>query len=119
MKSILRKFKKYNLFIILVIIGLTGVISLCSIKNVHKTVTKNNAPKELNMNLQEWCKDWYENLYSEMDPADPAGPKVGDYRVIRGGGRGGNSLTMNVHLTEMQMEKMWKITEPDFAVSCI
>lgn len=39
-------------------------------------------------NIQEWCKDWYQNPYLESDLVDPAGPRVGDSRVIRGGGWG-------------------------------
>jgi formylglycine-generating enzyme required for sulfatase activity len=38
-------------------------------------------------NVNEWCQDWFGELYYRDSPAsDPAGPSSGSHRVIRGGG---------------------------------
>ncbi|MHB9033798.1 MAG: formylglycine-generating enzyme family protein, partial [Anaerolineae bacterium] len=40
-------------------------------------------------NVFEWVADWYANNYYTTSPeANPAGPALGDYRVIRGGSWG-------------------------------
>lgn len=37
-------------------------------------------------NVNEWCQDWYgENYYSSSAQMNPTGPRVGKYRLYRGG----------------------------------
>jgi iron(II)-dependent oxidoreductase len=37
-------------------------------------------------NVTEWCQDWYDqNYYNERANDNPKGPKIGKYRVARGG----------------------------------
>ena len=38
-------------------------------------------------NVKEWCADRYgEDYYGQSPAENPAGPRVGDERVVRGGG---------------------------------
>jgi formylglycine-generating enzyme len=40
---------------------------------------------DMHGNAQQWCSDWYGNdYYAASQPADPQGPKGGEYRVVRG-----------------------------------
>jgi hypothetical protein len=41
-------------------------------------------------NVWEWCQDWY-GRYHAVDAADPTGPDVGSYRVLRGGSWGSSA----------------------------
>lgn len=37
-------------------------------------------------NVEEWCRDWYDEWYYRKSPAkDPGGPSFGSARVLRGG----------------------------------
>lgn len=33
----------------------------------------------------EWCQDWYNDKYSSNPEENPIGPRVGDFKVVRGG----------------------------------
>ncbi len=62
----------------------------------EQTVTVKDLPcnawglYQMHGNVREWCSDWYadEMLGSQIDPA---GPKMGSVRVLRGGGWFGNA----------------------------
>ena len=41
---------------------------------------------DMSGNVQEWCKDWYDDLYDKEENNNPIGPYSGVERVIRGGG---------------------------------
>jgi formylglycine-generating enzyme required for sulfatase activity len=48
-------------------------------------------------NAWEWVQDHYQpDYYSTSEPADPQGPDVGQYRVIRGGGWYSTALQLRV-----------------------
>jgi formylglycine-generating enzyme required for sulfatase activity len=41
---------------------------------------------EMHGNVNQWCKDWYDkDYYKNSEKHDPAGPKDGQSRVMRGG----------------------------------
>ena len=40
--------------------------------------------KSMSGNISEWCNDWY-GAYQDGEVTDPAGPEIGQFRVVRGG----------------------------------
>ena len=40
---------------------------------------------DMSGNVWEWCKDWYDNNYSNSPMTDPMGSEVGSHNVVRGG----------------------------------
>ena len=60
-------------------------------------------------NVEEWCSDWY-GLYEPGDATDPAGPKRGERRVIRGG----SFLSDPTTLRPSQRESLSPLDRRDF-----
>lgn len=84
---------------------------IASGKGTHVVGSKN--PNEIGLsdmsgNVYEWCHDWYSTNYYSLSPdQNPTGPLTGDYRVVRGGGWGSDSIECRTyfrnHLTPTLM----------------
>ena len=67
-------------------------------------------------NVWEWTNDWYEdNYYKSSPPRDPQGPSNGEYRVVRGGSWGSNTITIRVSFRGRFSAALWN---DDYGFRC-
>ena len=68
-------------------------------------------------NLWEWCSDWFDMFYYRRSPPDnPQGPKIGIYKVLRGGSFEYNADIIRCALRDDAYEPSHTINDYGFRV---
>jgi formylglycine-generating enzyme required for sulfatase activity len=65
-------------------------------------------------NVNEWVNDWYDENYYQSSPAqDPQGPGYGQFRVRRGAGYAGGSMTLRFS-SRFRLNPNFRVTDLGF-----